>query len=168
MKTHFYNSYSDNASDMNLSYALFSMIKTAGYFIIALISLMALINVANIISSNITGRTSELAMLRACGMSDKQLYKMDMAESFFYAAMAGTVSLIVAELAIFLIQLPFKLHMEDLYLDELSFEFSYTAPLKYLFAATAAAFLAAAVSSVIPIKRIIRSPIVDSIDNGEM
>ena len=168
MKTHFYNSYSDNASDMNLSYALLSMIKTAGYFIIALISLMALINVANIISSNITGRTSELAMLRACGMSDRQLYKMDMAESLFYALMSGAVSILVTELAVLAVQIPFMLHIEDLSFDDLSFTLSYTAPLKYLLGATAAAFLAAAVSSVIPIKRIIRSPIVDSIENGEM
>lgn len=167
MRTHFYDSYSDNTSDMNLSYALLSMIKTAGYFIIAIISIMAVINVANIISSNILGRKSELAMLRACGMSDKQLYKMDIAESFFYAAMSGLVSLIVTELTIFVIQIPFNVHWHDLYLDDLSFEFSYIAPVKYLIIASAAAFAAAAVSSVIPIRKIISSPIVESIESSE-
>ena len=95
MNNHFYNSYSNNLSDMNLSYALLSMIKTAGYAVIVLIALIALINVVNIISSNVTGRTSELAMLRACGMSKKQLNKLMLTESLFYAVMAGIASLLI-------------------------------------------------------------------------
>ena len=168
MNNHFYNSYSNNLSDMNLSYALLSMIKTAGYAVIVLIALIALINVVNIISSNVTGRTSELAMLRACGMSKKQLNKLMLTESLFYAVMAGIASLLITELAIFVIQIPFMTHFHDLDMDDLGFAFSYLAPIKYIVIATAVSYLAAAVSSVIPGSHIAKAPIVESIESAEI
>ena len=168
MNNHFYNSYSNNLSDMNLSYALLSMIKTAGYAVIVLIALIALINVVNIISSNVTGRTSELAMLRACGMSKKQLNKLMLTESLFYAVMAGIASLLITELAILVIQIPFMTHFHDLDMDDLGFAFSYLAPIKYIVIATAVSYLAAAVSSVIPGSHIAKAPIVESIESAEI
>lgn len=135
---------------------------------IVLIALIALINVVNIISSNVTGRTSELAMLRACGMSKKQLSRLMLTESLFYAVMAGIASLLITELAILVIQIPFMTHFHDLDMDDLGFAFSYLAPIKYIVIATAVSYLAAAVSSVIPGSHIAKAPIVESIESAEI
>lgn len=167
MKMHFYDNFTDNRSDMALSYALLRAIKVLGYFVTGIIAVIAIVNIVNIISSNVLGRTSELAMLRACGMSDKQLKSLILRESMIYAGLASFSALLVVELAVTVVQIPFITHFHDLSFDDLGFTFSYTAPLKYIIPAAAAAFLTAAAASFAPAGRIIRSPIVENIRNTE-
>lgn len=167
MKMHFYDSFDNNRSDMALSYALLRVIGVLGYFVTGIIALIAVVNIVNIISSNVLGRTSEFAMLRACGMSDKQLKRLILHESMIYTALAGFSALLVTELMIAVIQIPFATHFHDLSFDDLGFTFSYTAPIKYLIPAAAAAFITAAAASFAPAGRIVRSPIVDSVRNTE-
>jgi putative ABC transport system permease protein len=121
----------------------------------------------NIISSNVMGRTSELAMLRACGMSDKQLHKLILSESLIYAALASFSSLLVTEAAVFVIQIPFKTHFHDLDMDDLGLIMSAAAPLRYILIAAAVSFIVAAAASYVPARRIIKSPIVENIRNSE-
>lgn len=164
---HFYNSYTDNASDMAMELARLGIVKTVGFFAIFIIALIAAVNIVNIISTNVLGRTSELAMLRACGMSDKQLHRLILSESLIYAGLASFSSLLIVEAAVIVIQLPFKMHFEDLTMEDLGLSFSAAAPLKYILIAAAAAFIIAAAASWVPAKRIINSPIVENIRNTE-
>lgn len=163
----FYNSFTDNAADMAKAVSNLGIVKTVGYFAVLIISLIAAVNIVNIISSNVMGRTSELAMLRACGMSDKQLHKLVLTESLIYAALASFSSLLVVEAAVFIIQIPFKTHFHDLDMDDLGFSMSAAAPLKYILIAAAVSFIVAAAASFVPARRIIRSPIVENIRNTE-
>lgn len=163
----FYNSFTDNAADMAKAVSNLGIVKTVGYFAVLIISLIAAVNIVNIISSNVMGRTSELAMLRACGMSDKQLHKLVLAESLIYAALASFSSLLVVEAAVFVIQIPFKTHFHDLDMDDFGLKMSAAAPLRYILIAAAVSFIVAAAASYVPARRIIKSPIVENIRNSE-
>ena len=61
------------------------------YSFLFLICILSIINVFNIVVSNITSRKIELAELKAIGMSKKQINKMLRSEGLFY----GAVSLII-------------------------------------------------------------------------
>lgn len=163
----FYNSFTDNAADMAKAVSNLGIVKTVGYFAVLIISLIAAVNIVNIISSNVMGRTSELAMLRACGMSDKQLHKLILSESLIYAALASFSSLLVTEAAVFVIQIPFKTHFHDLDMDDFGLKMSAAAPLRYILIAAAVSFIVAAAASYVPARRIIKSPIVENIRNSE-
>lgn len=163
----FYNSFTDNAEDMAKAVSNLGIVKTVGYFAVLIISLIAAVNIVNIISSNVMGRTSELAMLRACGMSDKQLHKLILSESLIYAALASFSSLLVTEAAVFVIQIPFKTHFHDLDMDDFGLKMSAAAPLRYILIAAAVSFIVAAAASYVPARRIIKSPIVENIRNSE-
>ena len=163
----FYGDFTDNAADMAKAFSNLGIVRTVGYFAVFIISLIAAVNIVNIISSNVMGRTSELAMLRACGMSDKQLHKLVLTESLIYAALASFSSLLVTEAAVFIIQIPFKTHFRDLDMEDLGLKMSAAAPLKYILIAAAVSFIVAAAASYVPARRIIKSPIVENIRNSE-
>lgn len=167
LNRNFYNSFTDNAEDMAKAVSNLGIVKTVGYFAVLIISLIAAVNIVNIISSNVMGRTSELAMLRACGMSDNQLHKLILTESLIYAALASFSSLLVVEAAVFIIQIPFKNHFHDLDMDDFGLKMSAAAPLKYILIAAAVSFIVAAAASYVPARRIIKSPIVENIRNSE-
>lgn len=164
---HFYDSYTNHRKDMNFSYAVLEIVKVLGYFITSIIAIIAAVNIANIISSNVIGRTSEFAMLRACGMSDKQIHSLILRESMIYSILASIISLLVIEAAMLVIQIPFKTHFHDLTMEDLGITFSYTQPLIYIGIAAAASFIIAAASSFLPARRIIKSSIVDNINSME-
>ncbi|MBQ5310954.1 MAG: ABC transporter permease [Oscillospiraceae bacterium] len=164
---HYYGNYDDNATGRRDALALLSVVSIAGYFVVAIISIIAVINIVNIISANVLNRTSELAMLRACGMSDKQVNRLLFTESTIYAGLSGLISLGIIELTIFLIQVPFKARFHDLDFTDLNFTLSYTAPLVYLVIAVIAAFIIAAVASYIAAARTLRSSIVENLRSME-
>lgn len=164
---HYYDSYRNNREDMSRSYSYLKIVRLAGYFIIAIIALIAAVNIVNIISANVLNRTSELAMLRACGMSDKQLHMLVLREGMIYAAAAGIISLALTELAVLVIQIPFLTHFNDLTMEDLGIRLSFIKPVPYIAIAAAAAFAVAAAASYLPARRIIKSPIVENIESSE-
>ncbi len=164
---YFYNEYTDNAADRADAEMFIRIIQVVGTFVIVIISIIAVINIVNIISANVLNRTSELAMLRACGMSNSQIYSLLMRESTIYAGISGVISLALIELIIFAVQIPFRTRFEDLDFDDLNFTFSYVEPLKYLVIAVIAAFLVAAAASFISARRTLRSTIVENLRSIE-
>ncbi|MBQ5316209.1 MAG: ABC transporter permease [Oscillospiraceae bacterium] len=163
----FYNLYENNSASRADAEALIKVVTIAGYFVVMIISLIAVINIVNIISANVLNRSAELAMLRACGMSDGQLHRLLFSESTIYAGISGLISLVLVELTVFVVQIPFKTGFHDLDFDDLNFSFSYTTPLIYLVIAVAAAFLIAAAASYIAAGRTLRSSIVENIRSME-
>ena len=73
------------------------------YTFSGMISLIAVANVFNTISTNIKLRRRELAMLRSVGMGDKDFQKMMNFECFFYGARALGIGLPLSILAILFI-----------------------------------------------------------------
>ena len=70
--------------------------------VIVLVSLIAIINQVNIISTGIINRRKEIASLRALGMTGGQLFKMLALESVGYVAIATVVSAIISAVIIVL------------------------------------------------------------------
>lgn len=165
LNMHYYNSYQNNRADSAQAYAQLEAVRFLGYFVIAIISLIAAVNIVNIISANVLVRTSEFAMLRACGMSDKQLHMLVLREGTLYAGAAAVISLVLTELAVLVIRLPFMMHFHDLDFNDIGFEPSFVQPIPYILIAAAAAFIVAAAASWLPARRIIRTPIVESIES---
>lgn len=162
-----YGVYADNYTEGQILNALLSVIKIGGYFAVLLLTLIAIVNIANIISTNVLNRTAEIGMMRACGMSSSQITKMVIYESFIYAGCSALISVIVIELIIALIYVPFKFSGGWATVEDMIFKPSFVEPLKYLGIASVLAFAVAAVSAVPAVKRIIKTPIVDAIDEAE-
>ena len=88
-------------------------------------------------------------------------------ESCMYALMSALASAAAVEIIIALIYVPFRFGGSTVTMDDMPVKLSFIAPLKYLLAASAAAFAAAACAAVPAAKRIINTPIVDTIEETE-
>ena len=75
-----YNTYEIMEQNKNILF----VVNLFTYVFVAMISLIAIANVFNTISTNIKLRRRELAMLRSIGMSDNEFYKMMGFECIFY------------------------------------------------------------------------------------
>lgn len=162
-----YGMYADNYTEGQILNALLSVIKIGGYFAVLLLTLIAVVNIANIISTNVLNRTAEIGMMRACGMSSAQITKMVVYESFIYAGCSALISVIVIEGIIALIYVPFKYSGGWATVEDMIFKPSFVEPLKYLGIASVLAFAVAAVSAIPAARRIIKTPIVDAIEEAE-
>lgn len=162
-----YGLYSDNYTQKQILTAIMSVVKIGGYFAVLVLTLIAVVNIANIISTNVLNRTAEIGMMRACGMSSAQITKMVVYESFVYACCSALISLVTIEVIIALIYVPFKYSGGWATVEDMIFKPSFVEPLKYLGIASLLAFAVAAVSAVPAARRIIKTPIVDAIDEAE-
>ena len=64
-------------------------------------------------------------------------------------------------------RMPFTAAIHDLYFDDIGITFTYLPTVKYLVISVAAAFIVAALASLLPARRTINSPIVENIRNME-
>lgn len=167
LSKHYYGKYTDNYTQRNILEALLCVIRIGGYSAIAVLTLIAAVNIVNIISTNVLNRTAEIGMLRACGMSSKQIIKMVLNESCMYALISALASAAAVEIIIALIYVPFRFGGSTVTMDDMPVQLSFIAPLKYLLIASAAAFAAAACAAVPAAKRIINTPIVDAVEESE-
>jgi len=83
--------------------ALVTVVNVFSYGFIILISLIALANVFNTISTNIALRRREFAMLRSVGMSERALHRMMNYECILYGVKGLSFGLVVAIFVTFLI-----------------------------------------------------------------
>ncbi|MBQ9952976.1 MAG: ABC transporter permease [Clostridia bacterium] len=92
--------------------ALIVIINVFSYGFIILISLIALANVFNTISTNVTLRRREFAMLRSVGLTEKGLNKMMNYECILYGVKGLSYGLIAAVLVTYLIYLAIRQGMD--------------------------------------------------------
>lgn len=167
LERHYYDYYTDNHTNETAAYAKLALVKLCGYFLVVLFSLIAAVNIVNIISTNVLNRTSEIGMLRACGMSSGQIYKMVFSESVLYAGIASISAFLVIEGMIAIIYAPFALGLGNFTMSDMPVTLSFIEPIKYLVIGAAAAFAVAFAAVVPAVKRIIRTPIVDAVGEQE-
>lgn len=108
----------DNSDGKESAKAVVTLISVFSYGFITLISLIAVANVFNTVSTNIMLRRRELAMLKSVGMSGKDFRRMTVYESMLYgirSLVAGLpISLIIAFVIYFIVsdsgfEMPFSL-----------------------------------------------------------
>lgn len=167
LERHYYDYYTDHHTNEAAAYAKLALVKICGYFLVTLFSLIAAVNIVNIISTNVLNRTAEIGMLRACGMASGQIYKMVFSESVLYAGIASISACLVIEGMIGIIYAPFYFGLGNFTMSDMPVTLSFIEPIKYLVIGAAAAF-AVAFAAVIPaVRRIIGTPIVDAIGETE-
>ena len=92
----------DIAEDMQVQRTFIAIMKVFCYGFIVLISLIAVANVFNTISTNIQLRGRELAMLQSVGMSHRGLQRMMSYECLLYGSRGLVYGLIVSVLLVYL------------------------------------------------------------------
>ncbi len=129
-----------------------------------LFTLIALVNMVNILSTSILNRRSELASMQCLGMTDGQLYGMAAVECLQYSLTAGVLSVIVCTLLIF----GTKQFMEFMQVTDMTeLELGYFAPIPKILIAAAVSFIAALASSFIPLMSMQKKSLVDMIRRVE-
>lgn len=127
---------------------------------IVLFSLIALVNMVNILSTSVLNRRSELASMQCIGMTDGQLYGMTLIECLQYALSAAVLSAIACTLLIF----GTERLMEYMQVTEYSHLVpDYFAPIPKILISSAAAFAVAVCSSFIPLMYMQKKPLVEMI-----
>ncbi|WP_043931707.1 FtsX-like permease family protein [Bacillus sp. EB01] len=124
---HIYNVYKQRQNNDNL--ILFMSLFTYGF--IVLISLISIANILNTISTSISLRTREFAMLKSVGMTPKGFSKMTNYESIFYGVKALTYGLPISIGLMYLIYLSLSS----------TFEYGFELPWSSIAYATIAIFL---------------------------
>lgn len=167
LERHYIDFYTDNYSDARSAKATLEFVKICGYFLITLFALIAAVNIINIISTNVLNRTSEIGMLRACGMSSGQIYKMVSSESIIYAGIASISACLVIWGIIAIIWAPFYFEWGYFRQSDLTVNLSFIAPIKYMIIGAAGAFLIGAAAVIPAARRIIKTPIIDAVEKTD-
>ena len=122
---------------------------------IAMISLIAVANVFNTISTNIRLRRRELAMLRSVGMSDRSFNRMMRFECAFYGLQALAVGLPLSLGCSALVWLSFRSGGAE--------EVAFTVPWGALAASTGSVLLVIFVTMMYAVGRLRRANIIDAL-----
>ena len=134
--------------------------RIAVAFLTGMITLIALVNMVNILSTGVLNRRSELASMQCIGMTDGQLYGMTVMECLQYSLSAGILATIICCLLIYGTgQFMNAMGATDL----VEIRLDYIAPLPKIWLAAAVSFIAALCSSLIPLADMQKKSLVDMI-----
>lgn len=164
LNRHYYDYFTDNYRKAESSGAVLELAKLCGYILIVLFTLIAAVNIINIISTNVLNRTSEIGMLRACGMSSFQIYKMVASESVLYAGIASISAALVIEGVVAIVWAPFYFQLGPFRQADLPVTLSFFEPIKYLIIGAVGAFIIGAAAVIPAAGRIIKTPIIDAVE----
>lgn len=134
--------------------------RIAVAFLTGLVTLIAVVNMVNILSTGVLNRRSELASMQCIGMTDGQLYGMTVMECLQYSLSAGILATIICCLLIYGTgQFMNTMGATDL----VEIRLDYIAPLPKIWLAAAVSFIAALCSSLIPLADMQKKSLVDMI-----
>ena len=134
--------------------------RIAVAFLTGMITLIAVVNMVNILSTGVLNRRSELASMQCIGMTDGQLYGMTVMECLQYSLSAGVLATVICSLLIYgtgqFMNAMGATDLVDIRLD-------YIAPMPKIWLAAAVSFIAALCSSIIPLANMQKKSLVDMI-----
>ena len=153
-----YSTITDYAADRNTSRMIVTVVNVFSYGFIILISLIALANVFNTISTSIMLRRREFAMLRSIGLSKKGFSRMMNYECLIYGARSLMFRLPVALLMTYLI---WKVTSQ-------AFETSFYIPARGVIIAVASVFIVVFATMLYATKRIKSENTIDALRNENL
>lgn len=159
--------YEDNTVEHRQLLAILASVNIVAVFLSVMIALIAVVNMVNILATGILNRRGELAAMQCVGMTEKGLYKMTAIECLQYALTSGIAAVAVCELMMLLTKkmLTIVTIVEELeYLDGL---ISFIQPLPIIGIATLCAFIIAVAASIIPLRAMRRTSLVEQIRSVE-
>lgn len=134
--------------------------RIAVAFLTGMITLIAVVNMVNILSTGVLNRRSELASMQCIGMTDGQLYGMTVMECLQYSLSAGVLATVICSLLIYGTgQFMNSMGVTDL----VDIRLDYIAPMPKIWLAAAVSFIAALCSSIIPLANMQKKSLVDMI-----
>ena len=148
----------DRAEDKNSTRMVISIVNVFAYGFIILISLIALANVFNTISTNIMLRRREFAMLRSIGLSQKGFSKMMNYECIIYGARSLMFGLPAAVLMTYLI---WKVTAQ-------AFETGFYLPWRGVVIAVSSVFIVVFATMLYATKRIRKDNTIDALRNENL
>lgn len=157
--------YDDNSVEHRQFLALLASVNIVAAFLSILIALIAVVNMVNILATGILNRRGELAALQCVGMTEKELYKMTGIECLQYALTSGIAAIAVCEIMMF-----FTGKMINIVIKEMEFLgnfISYIQPLPIIGIALLCAFIIAVAASVIPLRSMRKTSLVEQIRSVE-
>lgn len=134
---------------------MFYMLSICVYGFIAIIALIALLNIMNSISMSVSARINQYGAMRAIGMSVGQLTKMVAAEAFAYAVFGCAVGCAIG--------LPLSKYMYDHLITSHFYYFTWSVPVMQIVIILLFIFGAALAAIYAPSKRIRDMSVVDTI-----
>lgn len=138
-----------------------SAVTIFAYSFDALIAVIAIINMVNIISTGIINRRSEIAAMKSLGMNKRQLNKMLVLECFGYVSIAGVISALIGALMFFATMRAMVFF--DFQTGEYMFDmFDHFKPLLSIIPMMLAALIVGCIATAIPLRRINKDPITES------
>ncbi|MCH5196656.1 MAG: ABC transporter permease, partial [Oscillospiraceae bacterium] len=157
--------YFDNTAERRQMNAVLSSVNILATFFSILIALIAVVNMVNILATGILNRRGELAAMQCVGMTEKQLYKMTAVECLQYALTSGILAMGVCELLMYLTEKMLNVVIE---ITEKFVEYiSYSQALPIIGIASLCAFIIAIAASVIPLRAMRRTSLVEQIRSVE-
>ncbi|MCH5203744.1 MAG: ABC transporter permease [Oscillospiraceae bacterium] len=160
-----FNDYRDNSTEMRQARSVLSSVNIGAAFFCVLIALIAIVNMVNILSTGILNRRGELAAMQCVGMTEKQLYKMTVIECLQYALSSGIGAAAVCELLLFLTDKMLYIVVDIL--KDIEYSVNYVQPLPIIGIASLCAFGIAIAASVIPLRAMQKTPLVEQIRRVE-
>lgn len=157
--------YSDQTAGNRQVHALLTSVNIVATFLSILIALIAVVNMVNILATGILNRRAELAALQCVGMTEGGLNKMTVIECLQYALTSGIAAIAVCEIMMFLTE-----KMIGIVIEEIAFLgnfISYVQPLPIIGIASLCAFIVAVAASIIPLRAMRKTPLVDQIRSVE-
>ncbi len=133
-----------------------AQIRLLGWGLILFIGLIGILNIVNTVYTNIHTRIREIGTQRAIGMSAGSLYQTFLWEGVFYGLIAAAIGCIAGYLCTILVSAAAS--------NEISLVFP---PLAAMAEASGASVLACLLATAVPLKRIAKLSIVDSIEAAE-
>lgn len=157
--------YMDNTVEHRQLLALLASVNIVAVFLSVMIALIAVVNMVNILATGILNRRGELAALQCVGMTEKELYRMTALECLQYALTSGIAAVAVCEIMMFLTGKMINIVIKEM--EFLGNYISYIHPLPIIGIASLCAFIIAIAASVIPLRTMRRTPLVEQIRNVE-
>ena len=157
--------YYDNSAEYRQFRAVLASVNIVTAFLSIMIALIAIVNMVNILATGILNRRGELAALQCVGMTEKGLYKMTVIECLQYALTSGIAAVIVCELMMFLTEK--MLYIVREFVNIIDFVISYVQPLPIIGIASLCAFVIAIAASVIPLRAMRKTSLVEQIRSVE-
>ena len=131
-------------------------------FLILMIALIAVVNMVNILSTGILNRRNEIAAMQCVGMTERQLYSMTAVECVQYVLGAGAVSLLLSMGIMFATE---QFLRTTQIIEDFGSIISYTDPLPRIMIAIIPTFVIALLASLIPLRSMQKTPLVDQLRN---
>ena len=135
----------------------FNVVLSVVYALLALAVLIALIGIANTLSLSVLERTRELGLLRAVGMSRKQLGRMVRTEAAIIAVFGTLIGLVIG--------IAFAIALTTAISSDAPDAFTFVLPLAQLAVITVVAAFAGVTAALLPARRAARLDVLEAISS---